>query len=304
MAIPNRTADWVSQGQRSAPAASLNWRKIIQTAIFYPLTIGLSVIFMLPFLWTVLSSIKTPWEMYEFPPVFWPAVPQWGNYAEAMTIYPFATWYWNTAQVVVLNTAGVLLTSSLVAYGFARFDFRFKNVLFIMTLATIMIPAQITLIPRYILFYQLGWINTLLPLWVPAWFGGTAFAIFLMRQFIMSLPRELDEAALVDGASYFRIFWNIIAPLCKPALATLAIIVFIANWNNFLEPLVYLNSRENFTVALGLRFLQSNPQAGGERPTGHLLMAASVTSILPPILLFFMFQRYFVRGIALSGLKG
>jgi multiple sugar transport system permease protein len=292
------------QAERALPARGINWRKIAQAAFLYPFTIGLGVIFMLPFLWTALSSIKSPWEMYEFPPVFFPAVPQWGNYAEAMTIYPFGRWYWNTVQVVVLNTFGALLTSSLVAYGFARFDFRFKNALFIITLATIMIPAQITLIPRYILFYQLGWINTLLPLWVPAWFGGTAFAIFLMRQFIMSLPRELDEAALVDGASYFRIFWNIIIPLCKPALATLAIIVFIANWNNFLEPLVYLNSRERFTVALGLRFFQNNPAAGGERPTGHLLMAASVTSIMPPILLFFMFQRYFVRGIALSGLKG
>jgi multiple sugar transport system permease protein len=197
----------------------------------------------------------------------------------------------------------LLLSSSLVAYGFARFDFRFKNFLFVITLATLMLPDQVTLIPRFILFYKLDWIDTLKPLWVPFWFGGTAFAIFLMRQFVMSVPRELDEAAIVDGASYFRIFWNIVIPLCKPALATLAIIAAIAAWNSFMEPLVFLTSTEKFTLSVGLRYFHANPVAG-DRPLGHLLMAASVATILPPILLFFAFQRYFVQGVALTGLKG
>jgi multiple sugar transport system permease protein len=189
-----------------------------------------------------------------------------------------------------------------VAYGFARFDFRFRNVLFILVLATMMMPPQITLIPRFILYDKLGWLNTLLPLWVPAWFGGTPFAIFLMRQFMLTLPKDLDEAAILDGASYFRVFWEVLVPLCKPALATLAIINFIAVWNEFLDPVIFLNSVNKFTVAVGLWYFQAQPMSA--TPTAHLLLAASVTTIIPPIILFFAFQRYFVRGVALTGLKG
>lgn len=285
------------------PVRRLSWYKLLRIPLLYLITILLSALFMAPFLWTVLSSLKSPWEMYAFPPVLIPTQPQWGNYYEALVLYPFGQWFLNTVIVVILSTAGLLISSSLVAYGFARFDFRFKNLLFVLTLATLMLPDQVTLIPRFILFHWLGWVDSLKPLWVPFWFGGTAFAIFLMRQFMMSLPRDLDEAAIVDGASYFRVFWNIIIPLCKPGLATLAIIAAIASWNNFMEPLVYLNSTENFTLSVGLRYFHANPVAG-DRPLGHLLMAASVATILPPILLFFAFQRYFVQGVALTGLKG
>jgi ABC-type glycerol-3-phosphate transport system permease component len=279
------------------------WRHALRVPLLYLITISLSILFMAPFLWTVLSSLKSPWEMYAFPPILIPSEPQWGNYYEALVLFPFGQWFLNTVVIVILGTAGLLISSSLVAYGFARFDFRFKDFIFVLTLATLMLPDQVTLIPRFILFHQLGWINTLKPLWVPFWFGGTAFAIFLMRQFIMSVPRELDEAAIVDGASYFRVFWSIVIPLCKPALATLAIIAAIAAWNNFMEPLVYLNSTEKFTLSVGLRYFHANPVAG-DRPLGHLLMAASVATIMPPIILFFAFQRYFVQGVALTGLKG
>jgi multiple sugar transport system permease protein len=285
------------------PVRRLSWYKLLRIPLLYLITILLSALFMAPFLWTVLSSLKSPWEMYAFPPILVPSQPQWSNYYEALVLYPFGQWFLNTVIVVILSTAGLLISSSLVAYGFARFDFRFKNLLFVLTLATLMLPDQVTLIPRFILFHRLGWVDSLKPLWVPFWFGGTAFAIFLMRQFMMSLPRDLDEAAIVDGASYFRVFWNIIIPLCKPGLATLAIIAAIASWNNFMEPLVYLNSTENFTLSVGLRYFHANPVAG-DRPLGHLLMAASVATILPPILLFFAFQRYFVQGVALTGLKG
>jgi multiple sugar transport system permease protein len=168
-----------------------------------------------------------------------------------------------------------------------------------------MLPSQVTLIPQYILFYRLGWIDTFQPLWVPAWFGGGAFNIFLLRQFLMSLPRDLDEAARVDGAGTFRVFWAILLPLCKPALAALAVISFLASWDDFLGPLIYLNSNEKFTLALGLRFFQTarGTEQGGA-PTLHLLMAASVLAVVPPIILFFCAQRYFVRGIVLSGIKG
>jgi multiple sugar transport system permease protein len=189
-----------------------------------------------------------------------------------------------------------------VAYSFARFEYRGRDLLFLVTLGTMMLPAQVTLIPQFVLFQKLGWINTLYPLWVPAWFGGSAFSIFLLRQFILALPRDLDEAALIDGAGYVRIYWSILMPLCGPALATLAVLTFIASWNDFVGPLIYLNSRETFTLAVGLNYFQSVPERGV--PLQHLLMAASLMTILPCIVVFFLAQRYFTEGIVLSGIKG
>ena len=286
---------------RSHSKARFKPRNLGRLASLYPITIVLGIIFMFPFVWSVASSLKTPAEMYAYPPILFPARPQFMNYVTAFTMFPFATWYRNTIFVTVLNTAGVVFTSSLVAYGFARFDFRLKNAIFMVTLATMMLPSQVSLIPRFILFHDIGWINTLQPLWVPAWFGGSAFAIFLIRQFILTLPRELDEAAIIDGAGYFRIFWTILVPLCKPALATLAILTTIANWNDFLDPVIFLQSPSKFTVAIGIWFFKS--QEFSTHMTDHLLMAAAVTSVIPPIALFFAFQRYFVQGIVLSGLK-
>jgi len=282
----------------------INWRRHLRVALIYATSITLGCLFMLPFIWTVLSSLKSPWEMFAFPPVLLPAQPQFLNY---MTIvqepYRFLAWSWNSLKVAVAASLGTVVTGSLVAYGFARFDFRFKNVLFMVTIATMLLPGQVTLIPRFILYHHLGWIDTLYPLWVQYWFGGSAFAIFLIRQFILTLPRELDEAAVIDGASYFRIYWNILVPLCKPALATLAIISFIAHWDSFLDPVVFLHSPENFTIAVGLWFFKAQPMVQ-TMPTAHLLMAGSVASIAVPIALFFSFQRYFVQSIALTGLKG
>jgi multiple sugar transport system permease protein len=275
----------------------------VRAGLLYALCVGLGIVFMAPFAWTLSSAFKAPWEMFAFPPVLLPQEPSPGSFVEIFRDYPFFTWFRNTLLVVALATAGTVLSASLVAYGFARFDFRGKNLLFGITIATMLLPGQVTLIPRFILFHQLNWLDTLLPLWVPSWFGGSAFAIFLIRQFILSLPRELDEAATIDGASYPRIFWEILVPLCKPALATLAIISFIAHWESFLDPVVFLNTPENFTIAIGLWFFKAQPMQA-ERPTAHLLMAASVTSIAVPIALFFAFQRYFVQGIALTGLKG
>lgn len=277
-------------------------RRVLKRVVLYALAIGLGFIFMLPFVWTIASSLKAPFELFLFPPKFFPETPQWENYVTIFRDFPFDRWYWNTFLVVILNTAGVLISSTMVAYGFSRFSFPGRNILFFVVIATLMLPAQVTLIPRFILFDKLGWLDTLLPLWAPAWFGGTAFAVFLLRQFMMGLPRELDEAAIMDGASYFRILWQILVPLCKPSLATLAIINSIAVWNEFLDPVVFLSSVENFTIAIGLWYFQAQPMVA--TPTAHYLLAASVTSIIPPIVLFFAFQRYFVRGIALTGLKG
>lgn len=271
----------------------------------YGIVLLLCILFGFPLFWTLMSSLKTPSEMAAFPPPWVPAMPQWANYARVFTIsrIPVSVWALNSATIVALGTLGTLITASLVAYSFARFEYRGRDFLFMITLATIMLPAQVTLIPQFVLFHNLGWINTLKPLWVPSWFGGGAFAIFLIRQFFLSLPKDLDEAALIDGASYFRIFWSILLPLCKPVLATLAIIVIIDLWSDFQGPLIYLNSPEKFTVSVGLRFFNNAPEVGGE-PLKHLLMAACILSMLPVILIFFVGQRFFVQGIVMSGIKG
>jgi multiple sugar transport system permease protein len=272
-------------------------------ALLYIIAVVTSLMFMAPFFWTVSSSLKQVTEIFLFPPTWLPAVPQWDNYAEVWRRVPFGIFTLNTVIITVLSVTGMLLTSSIVAYSFARFRYPGRDLFFLITLSTMMLPHEVTLIPTYLLFNRLGWLDTFLPLIVPQWFGGTAFSIFLMRQFFMTIPRELDDAARIDGANFLRIFWSILMPLAGPALATLAVIGFIANWNDFLGPLIYLESRTNFTIALGLRYFQSVAGLGGE-PMHHLLMAASVTFTIPCIVIFFVAQRYFVQGIALSGVKG
>lgn len=286
---------------RTSEEVSSGWTIRNSPAIF--VMIILSIIFLFPFFWTVMSSLKQPYEIFNFPPSLFPAIPQWKNYATVFEIAPFAHWILNSVFVVVAGTLGVVLTSSIVAYSFARFKYRGRDLIFLITLGTMMLPSQITLIPQYVLFSKLHWINTLNPLWVPFWFGGAAFYIFLLRQFFLSLPRELDEAALIDGAGYFRIFWVILMPLCIPALATVMIISFIGAWGDFLSPLVYLNTPNTFTVAMGLYFFQNDPDLGGI-PTQHLLMAAAVITTIPPVVLFFTMQRYFIQGVVLTGIKG
>jgi multiple sugar transport system permease protein len=289
----------------AASARSLGPRASVRTGSVWlvALMVVLALIFIFPFFWTISSSLKAPSEILTYPPTFVPAVPQWGNYARVFVLSPFARWILNTLFVVALGTLGAVLSSSMVAYSFARFQYRGRDFIFMLTLATLMLPAQVTLIPQYILWSKMGLVNTLYPLWLPQWFGGGAFFIFLLRQFFLTVPRELDEAALIDGANRLRIFWAILLPLCVPALATVTIISFISNWDDYLTPLVYLNSQLMYTLALGLSFFKNYPETGG-LPQQHLLMAATVMTTLPPIVLFFAAQRYFVRGIVLSGLKG
>ena len=278
-------------------------RSVDNVSLVYIPLVLLAVLFLFPFFWTLSSSLKTPQEINTFPPTWFPKSPRWANYARVMTRVPFMLWVRNSLQIVILATAGTVISSSVVAYSFARFEYRWRNAIFIITLGTMMLPAQVTLIPQFVLFHKIGWVPSAKPLWVPAWFGGGAFNIFLLRQFIMSLPRDLDEAAIIDGASYPRIFMSIIMPLCKPALATVMVLSFIGRWKSFIQPLIYLNRRDSFTVAVGLSYFQNLPEQPGE-PLQHLLMAASVLAILPVLVLFFSAQRYFVQGIALSGIKG
>jgi multiple sugar transport system permease protein len=271
----------------------------------YLVLLALAVLFGFPLFWTLSMSLKTPTEIFAYPPPLLPAIPQWNNYVELFFIPRIfiLTWILNSVKIVILTTLGTVITASLVAYSFARFEYRGRDILFMITLATIMLPAQVTLIPQFVLFHKLGWVNTHYPLWVPHWFGGTAFGIFLMRQFLLSLPRDLDEAALIDGANHFRVIWSILLPLCGPALATLAIISLIDSWSDFFNPLIYLNSPEKFTLSLGLQFFQTYPDIGGQ-PTQHWLMAACILAVIPVITIFFIGQRYFVQGIVTSGIKG
>ncbi len=265
----------------------------------------LGIMFMFPWFWTLATSFKRPAELFIFPPEWIPQGLRIENYAEVFRQVPFALWYLNTVVVVCLVTGGVVVSATLVAYSFARFRWPGRDLLFAITLGTMMLPTEVTLIPKYILFKDLGWLNTIKPLWVPAWFGGGAFAIFLLRQFILSLPRDFDEAATIDGANPWQVLLHVLLPLMKPVLATIAIIHLIWAWNDFLEPLIYLASPEKFTLAIGLRYFNVTP--GGQTagmPTEHLLMASVVMSTLPIILLFFVAQKYFVQGIVMSGLKG
>lgn len=266
----------------------------------YALVTILAIIYAAPFLWMVMTSLKHPSELDAIPPIWIPKEFQWQNYPNSMlkpTRY-FPTFYQNTAVYVGLSVLGQLVSCTLVAYGFARIPFKGSKFLFTLVLSTMMLPPQVLLIPQYLLFKQLGWLDSLLPLVVPAWFGS-AFYIFLLRQFFMTIPRELDEAALVDGANRLDIFWRILLPLTRPILITVFALSFVTHWNDFFGPLVYLNSQKNMVVAVALRLFAMSQQA---LPI-HELMAASVTSVIPVIILFLFCQRAFVRGITMTGMK-
>ena len=260
---------------------------------------GLALTLALPLVWLISTSLKTGSQTFLMPPKWIPDPFVWSNYAEAFRAVAFHEYFWNTIRIVFFATTGALLTASLAAYAFARLRFPLREPLFLLVLSTIMLPSIVTLIPTFIVFRTLGWIDTFMPLIVPLWFGGGAFNIFLFRQFFMTIPLELDEAARIDGASNFRIYWGVILPLSKPVLATIAVFAFIHNWNDFFEPLIYLQSPENWTMAIGLRGFR-----GLYSTEWNLMMAASTAMILPLLILFFFAQRYFVSGIQMSGLAG
>ena len=278
-------------------------RRRLATAGFYVLLSLIGVLFMFPWFWTLTGSLKSPSEVYVFPPAWLPKTLRFDNYPKVFEIVPFARFFRNSVVVVSLASLGNVTSATLVAYAFARFRWRGRDAIFAITLATMMLPAEVTLIPQYLLYKQLGWLNTIRPLWVPAWFGGGAFSIFLLRQFILTLPREFDEAATIDGANPLRILVAVLLPLMKPVLATITVITLIAGWDDFMGPLIYLASPETFTLALGLRYFSVTHGQPGT-PTLHLLMAACIMSTSPIVLLFFVAQRYFVQGIVMSGLKG
>jgi len=276
-----------------------------QHVLIHAVLVLLGCVFILPLAWMVGTSLKTATEATADPPVIAPAVAQWQNYSDAITYgqeslgyVPFFVYARNTLLYCILFVAGVVVSNSIVAYSFARLRWRGRDVAFAATLATMMIPFPVIMVPIFTLFVKLDWVGTFRPLWVPAWFGS-AFSIFLLRQFFRTIPMELSEAAKIDGCSEWGIFTKIVAPLAKPAIAVVALFAFMAAWNDFLGPLIYLHSQDQFTLSLGLQFYRS--QQGAQ---WHLLMAASTVVIAPVIVLFFFTQRLFIQGIAATGLKG
>lgn len=269
-----------------------------QRVFAYVLLVAGAIVFVLPFLWMLTTSLKTARGVLTFPPEFLPTSFEWRNYVDGWTILPFGRYLLNTLLVTVLAVAGNLVSCVLPAYAFARLRARGRPIMFAAMLATMAIPAEVTLVPQFILFSELGMVNTYWPLILPAWFGS-AFFIFMLRQFFLTIPRELDDAARIDGASDLRILWSILLPLSKPAVATVAVFAFIGSWNNLLGPLIYLRSQEKYTLAIGLNLFH------GQYVTHYnQMMAVSILTLLPVVVLFFIAQKAFVRGITLTGMGG
>jgi multiple sugar transport system permease protein len=266
--------------------------------LIYALLILFAVLFLAPFYWTVSTAIKPANEVYLWPPKWIPSTFMWENFSIAWGKQEFNLYLKNSLIATSLSTIGAVLSSSLVAYGFARYYFRGRNLLFIILLSTMMIPWDVTMIPLYMEYKFFGWINTLKPLFVPAWFGLPYF-IFLLRQFIMTLPKELDESAKMDGANTIQIFMKVIVPLMIPALIVVGVFQFLNSWNDYLGPLIFLNEMSKYTLTLGLA------QFRGLRDVDMASIMA-ITSIIcvPPILLFFFSQKYIIGGIATTGIKG
>jgi ABC-type glycerol-3-phosphate transport system permease component len=256
---------------------------------------------LMPFYWLISTSLKTLQNVYVFPIQWWPDPIRWQNYAELFAFAPVLRYFKNTLILVFFNVIGAVLSSAISAYSFARLRWRGRDLLFSANLAMIMLPFAVVMVPTYVLFSKLGWVGTFLPLIVPQYFGGP-ISIFMLRQFFRTIPTELEDAALIDGASRPRIFFQIILPLARPALVVLIIQAILYNWNNFLQPLIYLTNRDLYTLSLGVNSLAMFMP--GVPDTVHYQMALSTLMVLPPVVLYFVAQRAFVRGIVLTGLKG
>jgi ABC-type glycerol-3-phosphate transport system permease component len=287
----------VHAGRRPATLLTMGQRRALRHLLIHLALLGGVFFMFIPLAWTVSSSLKTPADIYLFPPEWIPDPIRWQNYGEAVTAIPFWRYLWNTSLITLLSIAGKVFSVTLVAYAFARLEWWGRDFFFVVMLATMMLPQHVTLIPQFILFKELGWIDTFLPLIVPQFFGGP-YLTFLARQFFMTLPRDLDDAARIDGCSSFGVFWRVILPMSAPVVAIIVVTVFNNQWNEFLHALIYLQNSRNFTLALGLRMFQGEAAA-----SWHLLMAASLLTMLPVLALFFGAQKYFMQGIVFTGVK-
>lgn len=283
--------------ERASIWQSRKIRQKITSVISHMILIIGAFIMIVPFIWMLSTSFKAPGNTFVYPPEWIPRPFVWQNYVEMWQALPFSQFFLNSVKISTLSTIGQLLTCSMGAFAFSILKFKGRDLLFLLLIATLMIPYQVTLIPTFILFSKIGWVGTHLPLWVPAFWGG-AFGTFLLRQFYLTIPIDLAESARIDGANIFQIFTHIYLPLSKPAMATLGIFTFMWSWNDLLNPLIYVSELKQLTLTVGLSFFQN--QYGGK---WTLMMAGAVVSILPILLIFFFAQKYFIQGIAMTGIK-
>ena len=276
-----------------------NVREMLRLGLLQLLITVILVFFSIPFLWMISSSLKAPTEIFRVPVVWIPTSPRWENYVNVFTAVPFARFLMNSFIVVILAVLGTIISSAMVAYSFARLRWPGRDVWFGLLIATMMLPEAVTLIPRFVIFRELKWIDTLLPLIVPYWFAATPLYVFLMRQFFKGLPMELDEAAFIDGASRLQILFRVLLPLSKPVIATVAVFAMLQHYQDFLNPLIFLNSIDKYTVPLGVAYFNDADAARWE-----LIFASATVMVAPMLLIFLVAQRYFVQGIAMTGFGG
>jgi len=306
------SSDWCKMSETvetttSAAVLTKAQRERIRKLILHAMLVAGSVVFSIPFVWLLTTAFKSDAEMAAFPPIWipgkfltWPIIwdTLWISFDRALKYIPYWNLMFNSAYIAAMNIIGELLSCSLVAYGFSRVRFRGRDVLFVLVLSTMMLPGQVTMIPVFLIYDWLGWYNTYKPLWFRA-FTGNAFYIFLLRQFMLTIPRDLEDAAKIDGCGHFRIYTTIIIPLIKPALATIAIFTFMGSWNEFMGPLIYITDMDKMPLSLGLQMFR-----GAHGTEWGPLMAASLIMIVPVIVLFFSAQKYFIQGVTLTGMKG
>lgn len=270
---------------------------VLRRVLLYIVLILIAVIMVVPFLWMLSTSLKTQYDAVKIPPVWIPDPPQWENYVKLFTEHPMFQFMLNTIKIVFFVVLGQLFFSSLAAYSFARISFKGRNVVFFFYIATLMVPGQVTMIPTYLMFAKAGLTDNHLALILPAFFS--AFGVFLLRQFFMSLPRELEEAAEIDGCNPFMTYWRIMLPLVVPAMLTLGVFTLMNTWNDYMGPLIYLSSPEKYTMTLGIAYFK-----GVYTTQWNLVMAGSIVSVVPILIAYLCAQKYFIEGIAFSGVKG
>lgn len=274
-------------------------KKRVGKVIVYVLLLAGSILCLMPLLWMIRSSLMTNVEIFMIPIHWIPKKFRWENYQEVFTTLPFLTYYANSLKLVFFVVTGAVITSSLCAYGLSRVRWGGRNIVFACIMGSMMLPTAVTIIPTFLMFRKIGLTNSLIPLIIPAWLGGGAFYIFLLRQFFLSIPRDMDEAAYLDGATHLQIYAKIILPLTKPALVVVGMFAFMNTWNDFLGPLIYLNSDSKYTVALGQQLF-----IGSYRAEWQLMMAAACLVVIPAIVVFMLGQRYLIEGITMTGVKG
>lgn len=286
--------------QRFVFLRGLRFQRLVTKIVVFIILSLAAIAFLLPFAWMISTSLKPKSQIFVYPLIWIPDPPMWRNYAKALNnpSFQYFLFFGNSLYYAVLSTVGIVVSCSLVAYAFARLQWWGRDIWFVITLATLMIPYPVTLIPLYLIFSKIGWVNSFKPLIVPN-FMGTAFFIFLLRQFFLTIPMDLSDAAKIDGASEFQIYRRIIMPLAKPALATVALFTFLYTWNDFLGPLIYLTDGDKYTLAVGLAAFR-----GQFRTQWDLMMAAATVVTAPIVIVFFFAQKQFIEGITLTGIKG